>query len=44
VLIALLPVLVLINGNRAVKDAVAPSQTESAPLPPATDPLSQDKE
>jgi hypothetical protein len=42
VLIALLPVLVLVNGNRAVKDAVGLSSTESAPLPPEIDPISQD--
>ncbi len=44
VLIALLPVLVLVNGNRAVKDAVGLSSTESAPLPPEIDPLPQELE
>jgi len=44
VLIALLPVLVLINGNRAVKDTIGQSSVESAPLPPEIDPLSHDTE
>lgn len=44
VLIVLLPVLVLVNGNRAMKDTVGPSSSESAPLPTIESPSLQETE